>query len=378
MSISNPEFSNSSLLKPVEIHGTDAHPKKSLPLIMLAAIGVVFGDIGTSPLYALKECFDPTHGIAFSREALFGVISMMIWALLIVVTLKYVFVVMRADNKGEGGVLSLMALALRSIKSDSRQYFLIMVMGMLGACMLLGESVITPAISVLSAVEGIAIATPTLANAVLPVSVIILVALFVIQRFGTAAVGNLFGPITLTWFIVLAILGFMNIGRAPEIVGAFNPLYALQFVIDHPLTAYIVMGSVVLVVTGVEALYLDMGHFGKSPVRYAWLFLVLPCLLINYLGQGALLLTNPEAVSNPFYLMVPEWALWPVVGLATAATVIASQAVISGAFSLINQAILLGFVPRMNILHTSNVERGQIYIPAVNWALLIMVIVTTM
>jgi KUP system potassium uptake protein len=377
MSISNPEFSNSSLLKPVEIHGTDEHPKKSLPLIMLAAIGVVFGDIGTSPLYALKECFDPAHGIAYSREALFGVISMMIWALLIVVTLKYVFVVMRADNKGEGGVLSLMALALRSIKSDSRQYFLIMVMGMLGACMLLGESVITPAISVLSAVEGIAIATPTLADAVLPISVIILVALFVIQRFGTAAVGNLFGPITLMWFIVLAILGLMNIGQAPEIVSAFNPMYALQFVVDHPLTAYIVMGAVVLVVTGVEALYLDMGHFGKSPVRYAWLFLVLPCLLINYLGQGALLLANPAAVTNPFYLMVPEWALWPVIGLATAATVIASQAVISGAFSLVNQAILLGFVPRMNILHTSVSERGQIYIPAVNWALLIMVIVTT-
>ncbi|MCX7236523.1 MAG: KUP/HAK/KT family potassium transporter, partial [Burkholderiales bacterium] len=345
---------------------------------MLAAIGVVFGDIGTSPLYALKECFDPKHGIPFSVEALYGVISMMIWALFIVVTFKYVFFVMRADNKGEGGVLSLMALALRSIKSNTRQYFLIMVLGMLGACMLLGESVITPAISVLSAVEGIAIATPQLANAVIPISVIILIALFVIQKYGTAAVGKWFGPITFVWFITLAILGLMNIGKAPEIIYAFNPLYAINFVIDYPLTAYIVMGAVVLVVTGVEALYLDMGHFGRNPVRYAWLLIVLPCLLINYLGQGAVLIANPAAAANPFYLMVPEWALWPVVALATAATVIASQAVISGAFSLVNQGILLGFMPRMNILHTSDSERGQIYIPAVNWALLIMVIVTVM
>ena len=376
MTISNPEFSSSSVLKPVDIHGTDHHTKKSLPAVMLAAIGVVFGDIGTSPLYALKECFDPKHGIPFSVEALYGVISMMIWALFIVVTFKYVFFVMRADNKGEGGVLSLMALALRSIKSDSRQYFLIMVLGMLGACMLLGESVITPAISVLSAVEGIAIATPQLANAVIPISVIILIALFVIQKYGTAAVGKWFGPITFIWFITLAILGLMNIGKAPEIMYAFNPMYAIHFVMDHPLTAYIVMGAVILVVTGVEALYLDMGHFGRNPVRYAWLLIVLPCLLINYLGQGAVLIENPAATANPFYLMVPEWALWPVVGLATAATVIASQAVISGAFSLVNQGILLGFMPRMNILHTSDSERGQIYIPAVNWALLIMVIVT--
>lgn len=378
MTISKPEYSNSSLLEPVEIHSAGEHQKKSLPVMMLAALGIVFGDIGTSPLYALKECFSPEHGITFSNEALFGVISMMIWALLIVVTFKYVFVVMRADNRGEGGVLSLMALALRSIKSDSKQYFLVMVLGMFGACMLLGESVITPAISVLSAVEGIAVATPALANAVIPISLIILVCLFLIQKYGTSAVGQLFGPITLSWFIVLAILGVMNITHSPGIVWAFNPIYAIQFVIDHPLTAFIVMGAVVLVVTGVEALYLDMGHFGKSPVRLTWLFIVLPCLLLNYLGQGALLLANPAAISNPFYLMVPEWALWPVIGLATAATVIASQAVISGAFSLINQAILLGFVPRMNILHTSVSERGQIYIPAVNWALLIMVVVTVL
>lgn len=289
MTISNPEFSNSSLLKPVDIHGPDHHTKKSLPAVMLAAIGVVFGDIGTSPLYALKECFDPAHGIPFSIEALYGVISMMIWALFIVVTFKYVFFVMRADNKGEGGVLSLMALALRSIKSDTRQYFFIMVLGMLGACMLLGESVITPAISVLSAVEGISIATPHLADAVIPISLVILLALFVIQKHGTAAVGKWFGPITLVWFITLAILGLINIGKAPEIMYAFNPLYAVNFVMDHPITAYIVMGAVVLVVTGVEALYLDMGHFGRNPVRYAWLFIVLPCLLINYMGQLSLI-----------------------------------------------------------------------------------------
>ncbi|MBM3348571.1 MAG: potassium transporter Kup [Betaproteobacteria bacterium] len=378
MTISKPEYSNSSLLEPVEIPSGGEHQKKSLPIMMLAAMGIVFGDIGTSPLYALKECFSPEHGIAYSNEALFGVISMMIWALLVVVTFKYVFIVMRADNKGEGGILSLMALTLRSMKSDSKQYFLVMVLGMLGACMLLGESVITPAISVLSAVEGIAIATPNLADAVIPISLLILVCLFLIQKYGTAAVGQLFGPITLVWFLVLAGLGVMNITKSPDIIYAFNPLYAINFISDHPVTAYIVLGAVVLVVTGVEALYLDMGHFGKNPVRLTWLTIALPCLLLNYLGQGALLLSNPNAISNPFYLMVPEWALWPIVGLATAATVIASQAVISGAYSMVNQGILLGFIPRMNILHTSDSQRGQIYIPAVNWALLIMVIVTVL
>jgi KUP system potassium uptake protein len=376
MSISNPEFSSSTLLNPVQVSGPDGEHKKSLGVMMLAAIGVVFGDIGTSPLYALKECFAPNHGIPYTPEALFGVISMMIWALILVVTIKYVLFVMRADNRGEGGVLSLMALALRSFNSKSKSYFFLMIMGMLGACMLLGESVITPAISVLSAVEGIDIAAPGLHKFIIPISLIILVALFLIQKFGTAAVGKLFGPITLAWFIVLAILGAINIGAAPQIIGAFNPMYAIDFIAMHPTTAYIVMGAVVLVVTGVEALYLDMGHFGRTPVRYAWLLVVLPSLLINYLGQGALVLSNPEAIKNPFYLMVPDWALWPTVGLATAATVIASQAVISGAYSLVRQAILLGFMPRMNILHTSDSEQGQIYIPLVNWALLFMVVVT--
>jgi KUP system potassium uptake protein len=376
MTVSKPEFSESTLLRPVEVHGTGGEQKKGLGVMMLAAIGVVFGDIGTSPLYALKECFDPKHGIAYTPEALFGVISMMIWALILVVTVKYVLFVMRADNKGEGGVLSLMALALRSFDNKSKGHLFIMILGMFGACMLLGESVITPAISVLSAVEGIEIAAPGLNKFVIPISLAILVGLFLIQKYGTAAVGKLFGPITLIWFLTLATLGIINIGNAPEIIEAFNPLYAVNFIINHPTTAYIVMGAVVLVVTGVEALYLDMGHFGRTPVRYAWLLIVLPSLLINYLGQGALVLFNPEAIKNPFYFMVPDWALWPTVGLATAATVIASQAVISGAYSLISQAILLGFMPRMNILHTSDSEQGQIYIPLVNWALLFMVVVT--
>jgi KUP system potassium uptake protein len=376
MSISNPEFSSSTLLKPVQVHGSGGEHKKSLGVMMLAAIGVVFGDIGTSPLYALKECFDAKHGIAYTPEALFGVISMMIWALILVVTVKYVLFVMRADNKGEGGVLSLMALALRSFDNKSKSYYFFMIIGMLGACMLIGESVITPAISVLSAVEGINIAAPGLSKYIIPISLGILVALFAIQKYGTAAVGNLFGPITLVWFLTLAALGIWNIGDAPQIISAFNPWYAITFISQHPTTAYIVMGAVVLVVTGVEALYLDMGHFGRNPVRYAWLLVVLPSLLINYLGQGALLLSNPEAIKNPFYLMVPDWALWPTVGLATAATVIASQAVISGTYSLVSQAILLGFLPRMKIMFTSDSEQGQIYIPLVNWALLFMVVVT--
>jgi len=376
LTISDPIYSQSSLLKPVDLHGNEHGKKGSTAALVLAALGVVFGDIGTSPLYALKECFNPKHGIPYSDEAVFGVISMMFWAIILVVTIKYVVFVMRADNKGEGGVLSLMALALRSLQSGTKSYLLVMMLGMFGACMLYGESVITPAISVLSAVEGLEIATPEMKRFVIPITMTILIALFVIQKFGTAVVGKLFGPITLLWFISLAVLGVLNVVKNPEIFAAINPLYAFNFVSEHTLMAYIVMGSVVLVVTGVEALYLDMGHFGKSPVRLAWLFCVLPSLLINYFGQGALLLADPEAIKNPFYLMVPEWALWPMVGLATAATVIASQAVISGAFSLANQAILLGFLPRMSIRHTSDNERGQIYMPFINWSLLAMVLFT--
>ena len=376
MSISNPEFSQSSVMRPVSITGGDNHHRAPLSVLVMAAIGVVFGDIGTSPLYALKECFSPEHGIPFSESAVLGIISMIFWALLLVVTLKYVTFVLRADNQGEGGVLSLMALALRSARADRKSYTLLLMLGALGACMLLGESVITPAISVLSAVEGLEVIHPDMKRFVIPITLLIVTGLFLIQRYGTAVVARFFGPIMVIWFTALAGFGAVSILENPGILHAVNPLYAANFISEHTLQAFIVMGSVVLVVTGVEALYLDMGHFGRKPVRLAWLLVALPALLINYFGQGALLLSHPDATSNPFFLMLPAWALWPMIGLATVATVIASQAVISGAFSLANQGILLGFLPRMQILHTSDTERGQIYMPFVNWLLLVLVIFT--
>jgi KUP system potassium uptake protein len=376
VSISNPEFSQSSIMRPVSLTGQGGHGHAPTAALMLAAVGIVFGDIGTSPLYALKECFSPEHGIPYSQGAVLGILSMIFWALLLVVTVKYVVFVLRADNNGEGGVLSLMALALRSARSEKRYYNVLLMLGALGACMLLGESVITPAISVLSAVEGLEVINPNMKRFVIPITLIIITALFTIQRYGTAAVGRLFGPIMVIWFVSLAVFGAMSIVQNPIILMAVNPLYAVEFVSEHTLQAYIVMGSVVLVVTGVEALYLDMGHFGRRPVRLAWLCVALPALLINYFGQGALMLANPEAAANPFFLMMPDWALWPMIGLATLATVIASQAVISGTFSLANQGILLGFLPRMQILHTSDTERGQIYMPMVNWVLLALVIFT--
>jgi KUP system potassium uptake protein len=363
-------------MRPVNISGGDGHQHAPLPVLVLAAIGVVFGDIGTSPLYALKECFSPNHGIPFSEGAVLGIISMIFWALLLVVTLKYVAFVLRADNQGEGGVLSLMALALRSVRSERKRYVVLLMLGALGACMLLGESVITPAISVLSAVEGLEVVHPDMKRFVIPITLLIVTGLFLIQRYGTAAVARLFGPVMVLWFTALAGFGIMNILDNPGVLHAVNPLYAADFIREHTLQAYIVMGSVVLVVTGVEALYLDMGHFGRKPVRLAWLLVALPALLMNYFGQGALLLSQPAAADNPFFLMLPAWALWPMIGLATLATVIASQAVISGAFSLANQGILLGFLPRMQILHTSDTERGQIYMPMVNWLLLVLVIFT--
>ncbi len=376
MSISNPEFSQSSVMRPVSVTGIDGHAHASTGALVLAAVGIVFGDIGTSPLYALKECFSPDHGIPYSHGAVLGILSMIFWALLLVVTLKYVAFVLRADNNGEGGVLSLMALALRSARSDKRQYVVLLMLGALGACMLLGESVITPAISVLSAVEGLEVIEPDLKRFVIPITVVIVIALFMIQRYGTAAVGRFFGPVMVIWFSSLAAFGVASVLKNPEILQAINPIHAVSFIAEHTLQAYIVMGSVVLVVTGVEALYLDMGHFGRRPVRLAWLLVALPALMINYFGQGALMLSTPEAAANPFFMMLPSWALWPMIGLATVATVIASQAVISGAFSLANQGILLGFLPRMQILHTSDTERGQIYMPMVNWVLLILVLFT--
>ncbi|MDY7577296.1 potassium transporter Kup [Herbaspirillum sp. RTI4] len=345
-----------------------------LHIITLAALGVVFGDIGTSPLYALKECFSPEHGIPFSAAGVLGIISMLFWAITIVVSLKYIMFVMRADNNGEGGVLALMALSLRTAVAGSRWAKLLMMLGVFGACMFYGDVVITPAISVLSAVEGLTIAAPSFTQWVVPVTIVILVALFLLQRHGTTVVGKLFGPVMFLWFFALAVLGVMNIVKAPEILAAINPYYAVNFMLQHSWQAFIVLGSVVLVLTGAEALYADMGHFGIRPIRYAWLYTVMPSLLINYFGQGANLLVHPAAVENPFFLMMPEWMLVPMVLLATLATVIASQAVISGAFSLTSQAILLGFVPRMKILHTSEDERGQIYIPVINWMLLVLVL----
>jgi len=347
---------------------------QKLHIITLAALGVVFGDIGTSPLYALKECFSPEHGIAFSPDAVLGIISMLFWSITIVVSLKYVLFVMRADNNGEGGVLALMALSLRTAVSGSPRAKLLMMLGVFGACMFYGDVVITPAISVLSAVEGMDIAAPGTSHYVIPLTLVILIGLFLIQRHGTNLVGKLFGPIMFLWFISLGALGLYHILKAPDILVAINPYYAVHFMIEHSLQAFIVLGSVVLVLTGAEALYADMGHFGIRPIRFAWLYTVMPCLVINYFGQGANLLAHPEAIKNPFYLMVPDMLLVPMVVLATFATVIASQAVISGAFSLTSQAILLGFVPRMRILHTSEDERGQIYIPLINWMLLVLVV----
>ncbi|MCC7005134.1 MAG: potassium transporter Kup [Ottowia sp.] len=341
---------------------------------MLAAIGVVFGDIGTSPLYAIKECFNPHHGIAVTPAAVLGVLSMLFWAIVIVVALKYILFVMSANNKGEGGVLALMALALRTTRINSRRALLYIMLGMLGACMFYGDAVITPAISVLSAVEGLEVALPGTASYVLPITLVILIALFFIQRSGTAWVGKLFGPIMLIWFAVLGVIGVMNILEAPEILVAINPMYAYAFIHEHAVQSFIVLGSVFLVLTGAEALYADMGHFGASPIRRAWFFLVMPTLVLNYFGQGALILLHPSTIAHPFYHMVPEAFRLPMVLLATLATVIASQAVISGAFSLTSQAILLGFVPRMRIHHTSESAIGQVYIPVVNWMLLALVV----
>ncbi len=374
MSLSNPEYSESKILRPINIHPHAHDAKGNLSRLTLAAIGVVFGDIGTSPLYALKECFSPEHGIPFSAEAVFGVISMVFWAFLIVVSLKYVLFVMRANNNGEGGILALMALALRTVPSGSKRAMIIIMLGVFGACMFYGDAVITPAISVLSAVEGIEVVSKDFTKYVIPITLVILVALFILQRKGTSVVGTLFGPIMVLWFLMLALMGGHNILLNPQILEAVNPMHAVRFLQLHSLHAFIVLGAVFLVLTGAEALYADMGHFGIKPIRYAWFFITMPCLLLNYFGQGAMLLNNPSAIENPFFLMVPENFTLTLVVFATLATVIASQAVISGAYSMTSQAILLGFVPRMHITYTSDKEVGQIYVPLINWFLLLVVI----
>lgn len=361
-----------------QVRATYSFRSQKLHIITLTALGVVFGDIGTSPLYALKECFSSEHGIAFSADAVIGIISMLFWSITLVVSLKYVLFVMRANNNGEGGILALMALSLRTAQSGSLRAKILMMLGVFGACMFYGDVVITPAISVLSAMEGIEIAAPAATYYVMPLTLLILIGLFLIQRYGTNLVGKLFGPIMFLWFISLGALGIFNIFKAPRILVAFSPHYALYFMIEHSLQAFIVLGSVVLALTGAEALYADMGHFGIRPIRFAWLYTVMPCLVINYFGQGANLLIDPTAIKNPFYLMVPDVLLIIIVILATFATIIAAQAVMSGAFSLTSQAILLGFIPRMRILYTSEDKRGQIYIPVVNWVLLILVIIVVL
>ena len=374
MSLSNPEFSESKILRPIQLGGGTHHAKGRLSTLMLAAIGIVFGDIGTSPLYALKECFNPQHGIPFSEDAVFGVISLVFWAFMLVVSLKYVLFVMRANNHGEGGILALMAMALRTAPGGSKRALGIMMLGVFGACMFYGDAVITPAISVLSAVEGLEIVSPDFKRFVLPITVTILIALFLIQKTGTKVVGVLFGPIMLIWFMTLAGMGIYNLVDNPGILWAANPVYGVRFLLEHQLEAFIVLGAVFLVLTGAEALYADMGHFGMKPIQYAWFYLTMPCLLLHYFGQGAMLIMHPENIENPFFLMVPEPFTFTLVLLATMATVIASQAVISGAYSMTSQAILLGFIPRMKIFYTSENEVGQIYMPTINWMLLAIVI----
>ncbi len=340
--------------------------------LIIAALGVVYGDIGTSPLYAVRLSLVALGET--DEPALLGVLSLIAWALILVVTVKYVAVIMRADNRGEGGLLALTALALRSTKPTQRRYFWITGAGLVGAALFYGDAILTPAISVLSAVEGLKVATPLFEAFVIPIALGLLIGLFAVQRHGTQAVGGLFGPVMLVWFATLALLGVVNIVQQPAILLALNPTYGLDLLVRAPWRGFIMLGAVFLAVTGAEALYADMGHFGRGPMRLAWLYVVLPALLLNYYGQGALLLSDPAALRNPFYRLVPTWGLYPLVALATAATIIASQAVISGAFSITRQAVQLGYLPRLRVLHTSEEEIGQVYVPKINALLLAAII----
>ena len=354
----------------------DPHPIRSarekhgsaLSALALGALGVVYGDIGTSPLYALKESFHGAHGVLLTPENVLGILSLVVWAMTFVVTFKYLSFVMRADNRGEGGILALMAL-LGKKKTTRRGRKSLLVLGLFGAALLYGDGVITPAISVLGAMEGLIVATPAMKPAVVPATVVILVLLFAFQRRGTATVGAVFGPVMLLWFACIAAIGVWNVWQEPGVLRALSPTYGIAFFARNGWGGFLVLGSVVLVLTGAEALYADMGHFGRRPIRLAWYTVAMPALILNYMGQGALLLRNPDAVSNPFFEAVPSWALWPMVAIATAAAIVASQALISGAYSLTNQAIQLGYAPRLTVRHTSSTEYGQIYIPEVNWAL---------
>ncbi len=362
-------------------HG--AHGKKQgLAGLVVGAIGVVFGDIGTSPLYTLKEAFSPHFakqlGMVVDQATVLGMLSLVFWALMIVVTLKYVTIIMRADNEGEGGIMALMALAQRTLPKASRSAYVVGILGIFGASLFFGDSVITPAITVLGAVEGLEVAAPGLHRFIVPIAVVILVLVFLAQRFGTEKVGRVFGPIMIVWFLSLALIGLYNIVKAPEVLSALNPMWGMRFFMEHGGLSVMILGVVVLAVTGGEALYADMGHFGPRPIRVSWYFLVLPCLMLNYLGQGAFVLAHPEAVKNPFFEAVPRWALYPMIVLATMAAVIACQAVITGAYSVARQAMQLGYIPRMQIKHTSRETIGQIYVPYINWLLMVTVLVVVL
>ena len=349
--------------------------KSSVAALTLAAIGIVYGDIGTSPLYTLRAIFHHEHGLPLNTPNILGIISLIFWSLTIIVSLKYVTLVLRADNRGEGGIMALMALATNSVTKASRWHFPLLVIGVLGATMFYGDSVITPAISVLGAIEGLEVAAPGMSHYVVPLAVVVLVLLYSVQRHGTAGIGRFFGPVMLIWFITLATMGVINIIATPVILNALNPYHALHFMLENKLLAFVALGAVVLAITGAEALYADMGHFGRKPIRLAWFAIAYPALVLNYLGQGGLLINDPSAVENPFFHQLGTWSVIPLVILSTMAAVIASQATISGTYSMTKQAIALGLLPRMRILHTSESEIGQIYIPAVNWLQLAIVLI---
>ncbi len=342
--------------------------------LTVGALGVVFGDIGTSPLYALKECFSPAYGLTLNHDNVIGILSLIFWSMTLIISVKYMAFVMRADNRGEGGIMALLALALRAQYRHTWLRPVIIGFGLFGAALFFGDGMITPAISVVSAVEGLEVAAPGLKPFIIPISIGVLIGLFMLQRRGTGSVGSLFGPVMVVWFSVLAVLGVTNIWKSPEVLELMDPSWALLFIRENPLASFIALGAVILTITGAESIYADMGHFGRSPIRKAWFFMAFPALMLNYSGQGALLLIDPSAVENPFYRMVPTWGLYPLIGLATVAAVIASQAVITGVFSIARQAMLLGYLPRFQINHTSESQLGQIYIPFFNWTLLIAII----
>ncbi|MFI5280698.1 MAG: potassium transporter Kup, partial [Gemmatimonadales bacterium] len=377
-----PPPSSSSLTPPTGVTATRPIPPerphveenptgRRLAVLTITALGVVYGDIGTSPLYAFRECFKPEYGIQPTSANVYGVLSLIVWSLTLVVSVKYILYVMRADNRGEGGILAMLALIIKPSSTHPQLRAVLVALGLVGAALLYGDGVITPAISVLGAMEGLDVVSPAFTRFVVPASLIVLVLLFVFQRFGTAKVGAAFGPMMVLWFGGIAALGAVEVLHAPGVLLAINPLYAIRFFMERGSAAFLLLGAVVLAVTGAEALYADMGHFGKKPIRLAWFWLVFPCLLLNYFGQGALVLRDPSAVSNPFYLLAPRALLYPLIGVATVAAIIASQALISGAFSLTQQCVQLGYSPRVHIIHTSAREAGQIYIPEVNNALMV-------